>query len=165
MPFVQGYLRIRGRGHPDNELPGGSGGEIDNSLPGDQPGIDNELPPAPPGVFPPPTIANPIVPIPPGTSVPPGVIWPSPGRPNRPDNSLPGSGNRPDQGLPSAPARPDQGLPGGGGGRPSNPIASHTYWMLCYTPNHGWKYVSVDPSLDVDAGLPAPPPNLPTPHK
>lgn len=155
MPFVQGYLRIRGRGHPDNELPGGSGGEIDNSLPGDQPGIDNSLPipPPPPSVWPGPIPSHPIVIAPPGT--PPGVIWPTPGRPVDPGYGRPeGSGG----------ARPDNTLPGQGA-HPSNPIASQTYWMLVYTPGHGWKYVSVDPSLRPDQGLPAPPPPVPTPHK
>jgi hypothetical protein len=126
-----------------------SDASIDNSLPGDQPGIDNSLPPyvdntlppAPPGVWPPPTVSHPIVPIPPGSSVPPGTIWPSPNPPY------------PDQGLPEQPPRPDQGLPGAPP-TPSQPIYN-TYWMLCYTPNHGWKYVVVDPSLTV--GYPLPP--------
>jgi hypothetical protein len=142
--------------YPDNSLPGDQPG-IDNSLP---PYIDNTLPPAPPGVFPPPTISNPIVPIPPGTSVPPGTIWPSPGRP---DNTLPGQPPRVDNTLPpgvdntlpgSQPGV-DNTLPGGQGGVVTPPIANTTYWMLCYTPNHGWKYVAVDPSLSV--GYPLPP--------
>lgn len=146
-------------GHPDNSLPGEQPG-IDNSLP---PYMDNTLPTPPPGVFPPPTIANPIVPIPPGTSVPPGTIWPSP-NPPRPDNALPKPPVRPDQGLPGAQpgvdntlpgAQPgvDNTLPGGQGGTPTQPIYN-TYWMLCYTPNHGWKYIAVDPSLSIDNALP-----------
>jgi hypothetical protein len=133
MPFVSGFLRVRSGGHPDNELPGSQPG-IDNSLPGEQPGIDNELPPAPPGVFPPPTISNPIVPIPPGTSIPPGTIWPTP--PGI-DNTLP---------TPRPPTPPSGGVP--------TPPIYNTYWMLCYTPNHGWKYVAVDPSLRPDNALP-----------
>jgi hypothetical protein len=35
--------------------------------------------------------------------------------------------------------------------------------MLCYAPQFGWKYVTVDPSLRPDQGLPAPQP-VPTPH-
>jgi hypothetical protein len=151
MPYVQGFLRIRGGSHPDNELPGDQPG-IDNSLPGNQPGIDNELPPAPPGIWPPPTISNPIVPIIDNTlPVAPGTIWP-PVHPARPDQGLPTP--RPPIGTgPGTPARPDQGLPAGGG-VPSHPIAPHVYWMLCYTPNHGWKFVAVDPSLHPGNALP-----------
>lgn len=183
MPFVQGFLRVRrgSGGEIDNELPGGGGGEIDNSLPGGQGGvIDNTLPipEPPPGIWPPPSLGRPIVPVDPGfgvggrpgidNSLPvtPGTIWPSPGRPNRPDQGLPpGRPNRPDQGLPPAPARPGQGLPpggeidntlpSGGGGRPDNSLPSQTFWMLCYCPTLGWKYIAVDPSLEV--GYPLPP--------
>lgn len=160
MPYVRGFLNI---------VEGGGGGEIDNSLPGSQPGIDNTLPPPPPGIWPPPSLGNPIVPVLPDNSLPvqPGTIWPSPGRPPhvgggpmpgrppRPDQGLPGSQPGPDQGLPGQPTYPDQGLPGGSGGEITNPIQPKTYWMLCYTPNHGWKYVAVDPSLEV--GMPLPP--------
>lgn len=86
--------------------------------------IDNTLPipEPPPGVWPPPSVSHPIVPAPPGT--PPGTIWPTPGRPPRPDNTLPGQPPRPDNTLPSS-----------------------LHWMLCYSPNLGWKFVCVDPSL------------------
>jgi hypothetical protein len=66
--------------------------------------------------------------------------------------------------MPGNPPRPDQGLPGDQPGidntlppgpvYPMHPIASQTYWMLCYTPNHGWKYVTVDPSLTPGHDLP-----------
>ena len=153
-----------------------SGNYPDNSLPGDQPGIDNSLPPyvdntlpiPPPGVFPPPTVSHPIVPIPPGSSVPPGTIWPNP-HPPRPDQGLPGQPPRPDNTLPPG---VDNTLPGSQPGVdntlpgappvPTQPIYN-TYWMLCYTPNHGWKYVCVDPSLTIGYPLPAPQP-VPTPH-
>jgi hypothetical protein len=146
-------------GHPDNSLPGDQPG-IDNSLP---PYMDNTLPPSPPGVFPPPTISNPIVPIPPGTSVPPGTIWPSPPTidntlprpPARPDNTLPGGqGGQVDNTLPGAQPGIDNTLPGGQGGVVTPPIANTTYWMLVYTPNHGWKYVAVDPTLRPSNELP-----------
>jgi hypothetical protein len=153
MPFVSGFLRVRSGGsgnYPDNALPGEQPG-IDNSLPGGQPGIDNALPIPPPGVWPPPVPSHPIVPAPPGT--PPGTIWPSPGHPSHP--IAPG-------GSPGVPTHPI--APGGGGTQPSHPIASGTYWMLVYTPGHGWQYVVVDPSLSVDASPPAPQP-VPTPHK
>lgn len=141
MPFVQGFLRVRSRdgsgNYPDNTLPGGgSGGEIDNSLPGDQPGIDNTLPlpEPPPGIWPPPSHGRPIVPIGPDNTLPvtPGTIWPSPGRP----------------------ARPDHSLPGGGGGQVDNTLPSQTFWMIAYCPSLGWKYIAVDPSLEVGHPLP-----------
>ena len=103
--------------YPDNSLPGDQPG-IDNSLPGSQPGIDNSLPVPPPGVWPPPVPAHPIVPVPPGSSVPPGTIWPPvidntlPRPPYRPDNSLPGQQPGIDNTLPGQQPRPDQGLPG-----------------------------------------------------
>lgn len=158
-----------GSNYPDNTLPGG--GEIDNSLPGSG-GVPSHpivLPPPPPGVWPPPSLGNPIVPIGPDNTLPvqPGTIWPSPGlpphvgggpmpgAPARPDQGLPGDQPHPDQGLPGgAPPRPDQGLPAGGA-RPDQGLPSQTFWMLCYAPNLGWKYVSVDPSLK--PGMPLPP--------
>ncbi len=172
MPYVRGFLNIVEGGSPDNSLPGGGGGYPDNSLPGNQPGIDNSLPEPPPGIWPPPSLGNPIVPVDPGFGggipVQPGTIWPSPGRPNRPDNSLPGSGARPDHGLPPSPGhpgggpmpggeRPDNTLPGGQGGEITNPIQPKTYWMLCYCPSLGWKYVAVDPSLRPGNALPGQP--------
>ena len=160
--IMGGYLNVEGMsgGYPDNSLPGDQPG-IDNSLPGMQPGIDNSLPIPPPplGVWPPPVPTHPIVIAPPGT--PPGVIWPSPGVPSHPIAMPPPP--RPDQGLPGSQPKPDQGLPSGPV-HPSHPIASQTYWMLCYAPQFGWKYVTVDPSLRPDQGLPAPQPT-PTPHK
>lgn len=169
MPFVSGFLTVRERGHPGNELPGSEGPtDPGYGISSDRP--DQGLPPPPPGIWPPPSLGNPIAPVDPGFGggipVQPGTIWPSPGRPNRPDQGLPGGGHvsgqpvpggghpsgqpvpgggRPDQGLPSGGARPDQGLP------------SKTYWMLCYCPSLGWRYVSVDPSLEVGTPLPPAP--------
>jgi hypothetical protein len=120
-----------------------AGSYPDQGLPGDQPGIDNSLPipPPPPSVWPPPTVSHPIEPAPPGT--PPGVIWPSPGHPShQPVPTPPGAPGRPDQSLPPGPVHPE------------HPIASQTFWMLCYSPRLGWKYVTVDPSLRPDQGLP-----------
>ena len=170
--YVSGFLNVHEQGgHPDQGLPG-QGGHPDQGLPGLPPHASGQpIPPPPPGVFPPPSLANPIVPIPPGTSVPPGTIWPPVGRPDRPDNSLPGHGH-PDQGLPGRPPhasgqpvpggeRPDNALPGQPP-RPSHGLPSNIYWMLCYTPNLGWKFVAVDPSLS--AGTPPPtPPTEPEP--
>lgn len=183
MPYISGWL-VEGV-DPGFGGGGGSGNRPDNSLPPGVPPIGSTLPEAPPGIWPPPSLGNPIVPIGPDNSLPvqPGTIWPSPGRPphidaglpgsgGRPDQGLPPSPGRPDQGLPGAPARPDQGLPGGGGGRPDNTLPSKTYWMLCYCPSLGWRYVSVDPSLRPGHALPSPGhpsgqpvPPVPTPHK
>jgi hypothetical protein len=57
--------------------------------------------------------------------------------------------------MPGNPPRPDQGLPGGQGGQIDNALPSKTYWMVCYCPALGWRYVSVDPSLR--PGMPLPP--------
>jgi len=147
--YVSGYLNVHEReGHPDNGLP--VHGHPDHDLPGHgHPGNALPVPPGgtlpapPPGIWPPPSWNNPILPAPPGT--PPGTIWPSPGLPDHPGNALPGGGHvsgqpvpgsgRPDNTLPGSPSHPSQGLP------------SNIYWMLCYTPNLGWKFVAVDPSL------------------
>jgi hypothetical protein len=146
-----GYLNVEGMsgGYPDNSLPGVEG-PVDPGygISADRPSNPIVLPPDPPGVWPGPRPSHPIVIAPPGT--PPGVIWPTPGA-------------HPDQGLPGAQPRPDQGLPPGPT-YPSHPIASQTYWMLCYSPSLGWKYVTVDPSLKPGHDLPAPQP-VPTPHK
>ena len=141
MPYVSGFLRVRHPGQPDNELPEGEGpvdpgygidmGEPhpDNGLPPIGPAYPNNGLPKPPPVFPPPTPSHPIVIAPPGT--PPGTIWPSPGRP---DNS-----------LPSTPGAPDNTLP------------SQTFWVVAGIPGLGWRYIAVDPSLEVGGG-PAPTP-------
>jgi hypothetical protein len=134
MPFVSGYLRIRGgSGHPDNELPEGEQ-EVDPGYGVDQGGsVDNELPRPPPGVFPPPVPSHPIVIAPPG--VPPGTIWP-----------------------PINPARPDNTLPGGQGGQIDNTLpGSQKFWVVVWIPGYGYKYVCVDPSLQINSG-PAQPP-------
>jgi hypothetical protein len=154
MPYVHGFLRVGAPGHPDNALPGVEG-PVDPGYGVGSERPDQGLPPPPVGVWPPPVPSHPIVPAPPGT--PPGTIWPSPGVPSHPIQ--PPSPGAPDQGLPRpppSPGRPDQGLPGQPG-TPSHPIASQTYWMLCYCPSLGWTYVSVDPSL-VPGHLPAAPP-------
>jgi hypothetical protein len=127
-----GYLNVSstGPGHPGQGLPGGE--YPDQGLPPGESPVDPGygIPLPPPGTFPPPVASHPIVPAPPGT--PPGVIWPSPGCPTHPIAGTPG---HPDQGLPAEP------------GTPTHPIAGTTYWMLVYTPGHGWKYVTVDPTL------------------
>ena len=139
MPFFRvtgGGLMLDsvGSNYPDNELPGG--GHIDNSLPPGTPpiGPDNTLPEPPPGIWPPPSFSRPIVPVGPDNTLPvqPGTIWPSPGRPVRPDNSL----------------------PGGGGGQIDNSLPSQTYWVVAGIPGVGWRYIAIDPSLEVGHPLP-----------
>ena len=87
-----GFLNIGRRtrpGHPDQGLPGTDGPtDPDYGVDEGSPGIDNELPGPPPGIWPPPTVSHPIVPAPPengdgGTpghlpAIPPGSIWPKP---------------------------------------------------------------------------------------
>lgn len=156
MPFVQGFLKMRrGGGNIDNELPGDQPG-IDNSLPGYQPGIDNELPSPPPGIWPPPNLGHPIVPVDPGFGIPvrPGTIWPSPGRPPHVDVGLPGGGLHPGGGPMPGGERPGNVLPQPPG-QIDNTLPSKTFWMLCYCPSLGWKFIAVDPSLEV--GMPLPP--------
>lgn len=157
MPYVavsSSPIRVRHTGGSADPDYGIEAGSPDQGLPGNQPGIDNTLPYPPPGVWPPPTIANPIVPIPPGTSVPPGTIWPSPGGPVHPGHGLPVQPGHPDQGLPSAPVRPGQGLPAQPG-HPDQSLPSSTFWVVAGIPGLGWRYVCVDPSLEV--GMPLPP--------
>jgi hypothetical protein len=166
-----GYLNVEGMsgGYPDNSLPGAEG-DVDPGygISSDRPSNPIVLPPPPPGIWPPPTGGNPIVPIGPDNTLPvqPGTIWPSPGRPPHVDAGLPVAPVRPGQPLPPSPGhpgggpmpggeRPDNTLPGGQGGQIDNALPSKTYWMLCYSPSLGWKYVSVDPSLR--PGMPLPP--------
>lgn len=134
MPFVSGFLKIRKRGHPDQGLPGVEGPVdpdygLDVGGEGIWPGLpDNELPPPPPGVWPPLTPDHPWEGLKPEhpIALPPGTIWP----PLPPDVKgkyialvLIGGGGkgamyryvvidadlRPEHGLP---AHPDQTLPG-----------------------------------------------------
>jgi len=89
----------------------GSGGQIDNTLPG--------------GGYP---SGQPI--IPPG-----GALLPVyPFDPTRPDNSLPPSAGRPDNSLPTQPGHPDNSLPGGGhvSGQPIVPGKRFVVkWLAC----------------------------------
>ena len=133
-----GYLNVEGFDPEGPVDPGfGSGigaGHPDNSLPPGLPPIGSTLPEPPPGIWPPPSFSRPIVPVGPDNTLPvaPGTIWPSPGRPNRPDNSL----------------------PGGGGGQIDNSLPSQTFWVVAGIPGVGWRYVAIDPSLEVGHPLP-----------
>jgi hypothetical protein len=135
--------------------PGFGGGGLpphpSHGLPGVPPG--STLPEPPPGIWPPPDFTRPIVPIGPDNTLPvqPGTIWPSPGRPARPDQGLPGGGHISGQPIPGQPARPDQGLPGQPA-RPDNSLPSGKFWVVAGIPGVGWRYVCVDPSLEVGGG-------------
>ena len=159
MPYVSGFL-IEGPVDPGFGRPGGGhGGPADPGygISADRPAHPIVLPPPPPGIWPPPTGGNPIVPVGPDNTlpVPPGCIWPNPNPPSI-DNTLPG-GRPPHVGGGPMPGgeRPDNTLPGGAPPMVDNTLPSQTYWMLCYSPSLGWKYVSVDPSLR--PGMPLPP--------
>ena len=158
MPYVSGFL-IEGPVDPGfGNRPGGGGEHPDQGLPGGgYPSHPIVLPPAPPGIWPPPSVGNPILPLHPDNTLPvqPGTIWPSPGRPDRPDNTLPGGGLHPGGGPMPGGDRPNQGLPGGPGGVIDNTLPSQTFWMLAYCPSLGWKFIAVDPSLR--PGMPLPP--------
>jgi len=154
MPFVSGFLHVKGGGHPGNELPEGER-PVDPGYGMDLgSGIDNTLPEPPPGIWPPPSFSRPIVPIIDNTlPVQPGTIWPSPGRPPHISGGpvpptvgggpMPGTPSRPDNTLPKPPGTPDNSLPSG------------KFWVVAGIPGMGWRYVCVDPSLS--AGTPLPP--------
>ena len=153
MPLA--YIKIlrRGEGHPDNELPGMEG-PTDPGYGMEEGGIPGHLP-APPPTWPPLSASHPIQPAP---GVPPGTIWPSPGRPARPDQGLPSGGHPSGQPVPGG--RPDQSLPGQPA-RPDNTLPSGTFWVVAGIPGVGWRYICVDPSLS--AGTPLPPEPTPAP--
>lgn len=128
MPFVSGFLRIRGLGHPGQPLPPEEGGPVDPDYGvdvGDRPPFEKPLPEPPPGLWPPPVPSHPIVPVPPGVDLPPGMIWPPPGHPAHP----------------VAPGRPP--------GQIAPPIAGppSKFAVLVWIPGYGFKYVVVDASL------------------
>ena len=74
------------------------------------------------------------------------------------DNSLPtGMPGHPSQGLPVQPGHPDQGLPGFG--HVSNrPPAPQEGFILVYSPQYGWLYLTAGRP---DQGLPGGPPGHP----
>ena len=126
-----GYLNIGRRERP------GHGGPVDPEygIPedGNEGGggggedIDNELPPPPPGIWPPPTVGHPIHPIAP---TPPG----SPGTPGH---------------LPAPP-------PGAIWPPVTSPVEG-LFVVLAHIPDHGWKYIVVDPDAWPKPGEPTHP--------
>ncbi len=166
MPFVSGYLNVTERGHPGHDLPGGGQEPVDPGFGQGHPlpPMGGTLPEPPPGVWPPPSMGAPIVPVDPGFGggipVPPGTIWPPVGRPPHIDAGPADPAGRPPQvggGPAQPPGRPPQvgGGPATPPGLPGHALPSRVFWMLCYTPTLGWKFVAVDPSLSV--GMPLPP--------
>ena len=157
MPYVHGFLKIRGEGHADQDLPGMEG-PTDPGYGHDLGGIPGNLPAPPLGVWPPPSASHPVVPAPPGT--PPGAIWPSPGHPPIWSGGVvppPHPGGGP---MPGNPARPGNALPtppATGG----TPLPSGVFWVVAGIPGVGWRYCAVDPSLV--AGTPLPPEPVPEP--
>jgi hypothetical protein len=131
---------LPGAGLPGHDLPSGG-----------HPWVPGHLPPPPPNVWPPLTVSSPIQPTPP--DVPPGTIWPPLHSPVDPGYGI-GEGARPGTPLPTPPARPDAGLPTAPV-RPGHELPSKTYWVVAGIPGVGWRYVAVDPSLEV--GYPLPP--------
>jgi hypothetical protein len=132
MPRVKGFLRILrhrdrfGRLRPvDPDY--GVEGPVDPDYGVEEGGeIDQELPEAPPGIWPPPSIGHPIQPLPPAR----------PGGPGRPTKPV-----QPDEG------EPDQELPGPPGSiwpRPPGRVSGY-FIALCHIPGYGWRYIVIDP--------------------
>jgi hypothetical protein len=145
MAYVRGELHIVKHHHDED------GDEVDPDYGFDLGhGVDNTLPPGPPGVFPPLSPSHPIQPAPPGT--PPGTIWPPFWAGPRPGHELPSVPGHPSQGLPVSPGHPSTGpVPPDASTKPP----SQTYWVVVGIPGIGWRYCAVDPSLSV--GYPLPP--------
>jgi hypothetical protein len=73
-----GYYILEGEVKPLYKPPG-PGKPVDPGYgieEGAPPGVDNELPEPPPGIWPPPSPEHPVQPLPPDVDPPPGVIWP-----------------------------------------------------------------------------------------
>jgi hypothetical protein len=144
---------------------------IDNSLPMPPtypvpPGyIDNTLPPAPPTMWPKPPVT---------TWPPPTPVWPTHPIYIKPPHvgggPMPG-GERPDQGLPGAPPTAGQPLPGDQpvAGQPL-PMPPGSIWppapglegpvvALVWLVGYGYRWASIDPSLEVGMPLPGGPPD------
>ena len=155
-----GYLNVEGM----------SGGYPDNSLPGEQPGIDNSLPipsSTASGVWPPPVPAHPHSADPAwGQHAAAGHDLAQPWPSSAPDCAWRGTtySHASDSSWRLASEARSDATADGMDPHPSHPIASGTYWCLVYLPGFGWKYVVIDPSLEINAEPPAPQPT-PTPHK
>jgi len=131
-----GYLNIGRRskpGHPDIGLPvEPENPDVDPPEEGGE-YPDHELPPPPPGIWPPPTIGHPVHPI-----VPPDEDG---------DEGEPGH-------LPAIP-------PGSIWPRPPSPVEG-LFVVLAHIPEHGWHYIVIDPDAWPKPGNPiAPTPGHP----
>lgn len=152
MPRVSGFLHVEeGDGPVDPGFGGGIGaGHPGNALPPGVPPIGGTLPEPPPGIWPPISWVHPIQPLPPNSPTPPGTIWPPPGHVS--GQPVPGGGHPSGQPVPGG-GRPDNALPGQPNS-PGNALPSSKFWIVAGIPGVGWRYVCVDPSLTIDAGLP-----------
>lgn len=159
-------------GLPDNSLPGDQPG-IDNSLPGWErpidpgfgiplpPVIDNKPPVGPPG-HPGTGPVRPTYPVDPDYDFPvrPG-LWPHPPI-HRPDNSLPIQPVRPELPIyypPGGEVTPPINLPPGSVWPPLPPSAKGKFIALCWIIGVGYRWVVIDTSLKPDIGLPVGPPD------
>jgi hypothetical protein len=137
---------LPGAGLPGHDLPSGG-----------HPWVPGHLPVSPPNVWPPLTPSSPIQPTPP--DVPPGTIWPPINRPADPGYGRPDIGPEHPSGQPLPPGSgatpPPRPTPAPIPPRPDNTLPSKTYWIVAGIPGVGWRYVAVDPSLEV--GYPLPP--------
>ena len=132
MPRVKGYLHIIKR-RPGTGGPVDPGYGVDEGEPGYPEGPEVEPPDIdpPPGIWPPPTPSHPIQPVPPT------------------DGEEGGEGGEAGQ-LPALP-------PGAIWPRPPGPV-SGLFIVLAHIPEHGWRYIVVDPDA-----WPRPPETLPEP--
>jgi hypothetical protein len=157
MPYVTGFLNVRGRGHPDTGLPEGE--RPVDPLYGVEmpvfPGNDLPVPPPPPGVWPPPTLGDPVRPATP--DVPPGAIWPSPSPPidwTKPATPEYPSGQPVPPGASTQPVPPPRPSPPATGGQLPSGMPDSKFWVVCGIPGVGWRYVCVDASLRPGNALP-----------
>lgn len=182
MPFVSGFLRVRGRPGGGGPVDPGWGVEeggagIDNTLPGEPPMVDNTLPghpgvggPVDPGfgVGLPPVISHPIAPggerpghlpsrptypVDPGYGLPkPPHMWPRP--PYPPTVWPPPYPVDPD--VPMYPERPDNALPlpPGAVWPPLSPEISGKVMVICWVVGVGYRWTVLDPSLKPSQPLP-----------
>lgn len=185
MPYVRGFLRVVGRGHPDQGLPGGEGPvdpdygigieHPDQGLPGIEgpvdPGYGVPLPPVtvwplPPGPGHPSHPIQPTYPVDPGYGLPlPPTVWPQPPRPPGPVD--PGYGVP----IPISPEHPIYIPPGTPGNHPEHPIAlppgsvypplppemTGIYQVFVWFVGVGWRWTTIDTSLTPTHPI-APPP-------
>jgi hypothetical protein len=151
MPFVQGFLRVRRGGHPDQGLPDGEG-PVDPDYGIDEGELPEVEPPDPPvGIWPPLTPEHPWRPIPGWPERPSTGPVPTPRPPGTPDQGLPGE-------PPTAGHLPS--FPPGAIWPPLPPGVHGKYLALVLVagmPGVKYRYVVID----ADASFPKPEPKPP----